>query len=284
MKPTLTKGSKNPAVKEVRAILVSQGYKWPENQPDSLFYDEALAEQVAVFQAQHVGEDGHQLKADGITGPKTWWSLANPAGPAQKGKLPKEAAGTMVKASSGPRAAVLHAAYDALKAPTLEVPNGANWGGNVSKILANHGQPDPWCLLFISYCFKQATGKYPFGQDQAWVYGFWAEAKRRGCAHPIGDGYVPRPGDVGVIIYPGAKKQGHVFFCVAVEAGQAIGYRFNHIGGNEGNAVRFGLRKTWAENFVGFVNLFGDDRQPYTPQGLVSDLGEVLGEHAAGTR
>lgn len=281
--PTLTKGNKNPAVKILRAVLVSQGYKF-DNVPDSQEFDSALAGAVIVFQAQHRDADGMQLRTDGVVGPKTWYAIQNPSGKAQGGTLKPSLAGKMLTGPSGNRAKVLQTAYAYLKAGTKEIPDGSNWGGKVSEILKHHGHPDPWCLLFVSECFRQGTGAYPFGDDQAWVYGFWQAAKKRGCAHPIGDGYTPRPGDIGVIIYPGPKKEGHVFFVAAVEKGTAIGYRFNHIGGNEGNAVRFGLRKTWDNNFQGFVNLYGDDAAPYIPAGLVTDLGEVLGESGKATR
>lgn len=270
---TLRPGMTAPEVLILRSLLSSQGYDGGaagKTNAQKAFFDAPLAGQVFTFQAQHVDEFGKWLETDRVVGDLTWWALNNSSGQAQKkgSPLPR-----MVKAPeaglSPARLAVVKIALGYFRAGIKESPNGANWGGGVEKFLTHAGNgPQPWCMHFLSHVFKEATGAYPYGYDHGGVYKFWTEAKKRGDAHPIGDGYVPRPGDFGAIIYPGPKKEGHIFVVTAVEKGTALGYRFNAAGGNEGNAVKFSIRLSWAANFVGFVNLYGDDAQPYTPQGL----------------
>lgn len=277
----LRPGMSSPDVLVVRAILKSQGYTVlrmanPER------YDKELADVVFNFQAAHKDSAGEWLKPDRVVGEKTWWALQNPSGKAQGSE--KAAKGIRaIKAPSAARVAMIEAALYYLKAPTKESPDGSNWGGKVSEILRNAGGPRFWCCHFTSEIFRQATGAYPYGVDHGHVKTFWNEARRRKDAQPIGNGYVPRPGDLGVILYPKGNA-GHIFLAAAIEPGTALGYRFEAIGGNEGNAVRLSIRNTWAKYFAGFVNLFGDAAEPYKPEGLY--LGAITaGETGqAGTR
>lgn len=265
--PTLSPKSppqSDPAVLALRAILKSQGYAVPEVAKPSL-YDAALQALVADFQASHVDISGQWLKTDRIVGPKTWWALENPSGKAQEGPAVTKA---KVTAPTGERELVIAQAFEWYRKPTKEIPDGSNWGGNVAKLLAFLGKPAYWCMYFLSRCFKDGTGRWPLGKNQGSCRELWEDAgKVTGARQPIGNGYVPRPGDIGVIIY--GNGQGHVFLVVAVAPGTALGYELETIGGNEGNQVKLSRRDTWRiESFKGFVNLFGDSSEPYRPEGL----------------
>lgn len=252
------------SVQAVRAILKSQGYTVPEVAKPSL-YDAALQAIVADFQASHVDASGEWLKTDRVIGPKTWWALRNPSGKAQAGPAATKAAAT---APSRERVAFVDQAFAWYRKPTKEIPDGANWGGEVTKLLSFLGKPAYWCMYFLSRCFKDGVGRWPFGKNQGSCRELWEDAGRvAGARQPIGNSYVPRPGDIGVIIY--GNGQGHVFLVVAVSKGTALGYELETIGGNEGNQVKLSRRDTWRiEAFKGFVNLFGDASEPYRPEGL----------------
>ncbi|MBR0267940.1 MAG: peptidoglycan-binding protein [Clostridia bacterium] len=67
-KPTLKKGSKGEAVKEMQAILISKGYDLGKWGADGDFGKQTLAA-VKSFQK------AEGLKVDGIVGPLTWAKL-----------------------------------------------------------------------------------------------------------------------------------------------------------------------------------------------------------------
>lgn len=249
----------------LRSLLTSQGYTVPATANPNL-YDAKLRGVVRLFQAQHTDKDGKWLQTDETVGPLTWWALENPSGKAQAGPAPAKAKPT---APSSERLAVVKEAFRWFKMPTKEIPDGSNWGGNVTKILQNYGKPAAWCMFFVSRVFKEALGRWPLGANHGGCKAFMEAAKKvAGAWQPIGNGYVPRPGDVGVIVHP--NGQGHVFWIVAISAGTALGYMLETIGGNEGNQVKLSRRDTWRiTDFKGFVNLFGDASEPYRPEGLM---------------
>lgn len=253
------------AVPLLRALLKSQGYTVPDTDRPNL-YDAKLRAVVRLFQAQHVDISGEWLKTDEVVGNKTWWALENPSGKAQAGPAPTKA---KPHGPSPDRSAVIAAAFAWYRKPTKEIPDGSNWGGFVKEILANYGKPAAWCMFFVSRVFKDALGKWPLGSNHGGCKAFWeAAGKVKGAQQPVGNGYVPRPGDIGVIIHP--NGQGHVFWLVAVGKGVALGYPLETIGGNEGNQVKLSRRDTWrVSDFKGFVNLFGDASEPYSPEGLM---------------
>lgn len=269
------------AVPILRSILRSQGYSFPVTSSPNR-YDAGLQEAVFVFQSQHVDISGAWLQTDRVVGPKTWWALQNPSGKAQAGPAPTKA---KVTAPSALRKAVIKEAFLWYRLPTKEIPDGSNWGGHVAKLLASVGKPSAWCMFFLSRCIKDGTGKWPFGANHGGCKAFMDAAKKvAGAWQPIGNGYVPRPGDVGVIVH--STGQGHVFLVVAVSKGTALGYMLESIAGNEGNQVKLARRDTWRiENFKGFVNVFGDAGQPYTPGGLMyTKDAEQANDSLAGTR
>lgn len=287
MRPLLKIGTRSASsVNKVRTILAANGYDMPPAQ-DPDYYDSALAEVVRLFQAQHTDEKGRWLATDGVVGPNTWWALDNPSGKAQAGPAPTRA---KVVAPTTDRSKVVAKALEWFRLGVREKPNGSNWGGYVSEILGNLGKPAPWCAFFISFIFRLALGRYPNGKYDGYVAGMWADAaKIPGARQPVGNGYVPRPGDVGVILYTEGGKRtgaGHVFFVVAVAKGTALGYSLETVGGNEGNQVKLSRRDTWrVEDFVGFINYFGDAETPYKPEGLRYTQGAVQADDSAkGTR
>jgi hypothetical protein len=145
-----------------------------------------------------------------------------------------------------------------------EIPDGSNWGNGVSTMLQAVGQMSPaaWCAFVQSRIYEMGTGERLFGQRWGLVRALWNEAKRRGWAFEKGSGYVPRPGDLGVTLYRNARGQlngmGHLWMMIALGPRAGKGRAYNHLGGNEGNRLKLGLRNTMDDSLFGWINPFGD--------------------------
>ncbi len=155
--PTLSEGSRGPAVAKLTAILKRRGYLDTVGQS----FNRAVRRAVEEFQARHVDELGRPLVCDGVVGPLTWWALeterevlAPPAGirfevmPARGGSRRGRAA--------------LAAAISELEAGAREI--GANNSGPFVKKYLNGivEPPANWCAGFVSWCFAQHPQGIPF--------------------------------------------------------------------------------------------------------------------------
>lgn len=72
--PTLRRGSKGKYVTLLQVKLISQGYSCGSTGADGDF-GQNTEKAVKLFQQEHDGPDGKDLKVDGIVGPATWWAL-----------------------------------------------------------------------------------------------------------------------------------------------------------------------------------------------------------------
>lgn len=257
--PYLELGDRRPEVIIAKSILASQGF-WTGDK--SNYFDERFRNAVVAFQGSHVGPDGKPLQAPGAIGPKTWWALYNPSGEAQRSHL-VQVHSLETTLPNTARADYITRLVQLWKTGVQEIPDGSNWGDGVSTVLRNAGGPRPWCMHLVCHAHKLATGHYPFGADHGLVSAFWREAKARGLAHEKGSGYKPRPGDCGVTLYRSKSGKlngtGHIWTAIAFEAGTS---RYNHIGGNEGNRLKLGIRTTRDESLFGWIDLFNDGAEP----------------------
>jgi peptidoglycan hydrolase-like protein with peptidoglycan-binding domain len=251
--PILKNPTRHPSVIELKKLLRSCGF-WEGSQTN--VFGPKLEQAVRYFQSTHLGPDGKYLKVDGQVGPKTWWALDNPSGKAQQSNIqaPKNSFQDRFGVFSKERQKFIELAFKEHSLGVKEIPDGSNKGGEVDKYLAGMGAV-PWCALFISWLFKQVTGRYPLMKLQAHVQTGINLAKKEGRFIPKGQkGYTPTPGDLAVWSFP--KGAGHVSVVVATDEN---GTKINTIGGNEGNRVKLGLRTLASESsLVGFIRLFDD--------------------------
>jgi hypothetical protein len=257
--PDLDFKDRGPDVEIAKAMLNSQGFRAGTGP----VFDELMRDAVVSFQASHVGSDGKPLKAIGRVGQRTWWALYNPSGPAQRAFMElTPGAKPFVCDPKSDRGRVLSAGLKLWREGVREIPDGSNWGDGVSKVLANAGGPRFWCCHLIGHVFMLGTGEYLWEKDWGLVMGLWNEAKRRGCAFEKSSGYVPRPCDLGVTLYRNSKGRltgsGHIWFNVNLGPKSGRGRDYNHLGGNEGNRLKLGIRNTADESLFGWINPFGD--------------------------
>jgi hypothetical protein len=263
--PDLDIGDRNPHVAIAKSLLNSQGFAAGSGE----LFDERMQGALVAFQGSHVGADGKPLKAIGRVGRKTWWALTNSSGPLQRAfmeqtpSVPLVSPGTPAK-----RKAIVEEGIKLWKSNVREISDGSNWGDGVSTILQKVGQksPAPWCAFLVSYIYQLGTGELLFGRHWGLVRALWNEAVRRGLAFERGSGYEPRPADLGVTLYRGSNGKlngtGHVWTVIAVGPKSGRGRAYNHLGGNEGNRLKLGLRNTYDEGLFGWINPFGDMNEP----------------------
>ena len=259
-KPTIRAGSRGLYVIDAQERLRGSGVYV---QVDG-FYGTLTSEAVREFQMSHLGSKGEPLAVDGVVGRETWWALYNSTAAHQKTGLGSVVQDTPQNPDglSDLRLAFVDALWEAYALDIREIPDGSNWGGHVTKILENAGGPRPWCAHAISWIWKRAFGSYPNGRDHGHVLTFWREAITKGQSHEVKDGYQPKPGDLGVMLYKRNGRltgSGHIFAVVAND-----GAAMNTIEGNSGNRLKVGWRSRKQSTLVGFINLFGDSDVPAT--------------------
>jgi hypothetical protein len=259
--PDLDRGDRNVHVAVAKSILNSQGFAAGTGE----LFDEKMLGALVAFQGSHVGPDGKPLQAIGRVGRKTWWALYNPSGAAQRGFMePVPGVAVLPVGVADKRRAVVEAGLKLWRGGMKEIPDGSNWGNGVSTMLKAVGQMSPaaWCAFVQSRIHELGTGERLLGRHFGLVRAVWNEAKRMGWAFERGSGYVPRPGDLGVTLYRNAAGQlngtGHVWMLVALGPRAGRGRAYNHLGGNEGNRLKLGLRNTMDESLFGWINPFGD--------------------------
>lgn len=271
LKRLLRFGMSGDDVKAAQELLQAQGFFDGTPQGN---YRELTRASVIYFQGTHLGEDGLFLKPDGVLGPATWWALHNPSGEAQRSfiEAPDDS-----KLESEPRLKVLQYFRDIYREGIREIPDGSNYGDGVTAIVnaCGYDRGIAWCMAIQSAAEKVVYGEAPLGAMHVSCARFWNEATKWGRAFPK-EAYRPIPGDIGIFIYGTRKKgpnggiqlsgPGHA---VRVDQVSADGRSFNTFGGNEGNRLKYALRRTKEESLVGFVNLFEDeDNRPQFKPGV----------------
>jgi hypothetical protein len=218
---------------------------------------------VLHFQGTHIGEDGQQLTSDGEVGPKTWWALHNPNGPAQRNYIPTEKKAL----ASGPRAEFVAYLYAMHARGIQEIPDGSNYGDGVTAIVNACGFKYGiyWCLAAQSYAWREVFGSPLLGAMHVGCATFWNVALEEGMAHPK-KSYTPIPGDIAIYNYGGGllsngrlSGSGHA---AGVARVSQSGSQFNALEGNVGNRFKHSIRAVSESTLVGFVNGFGDEENP----------------------
>ncbi|MCC6883172.1 MAG: hypothetical protein IT576_13555 [Verrucomicrobiales bacterium] len=249
-------GMSGADVKALQALLKDQGFF--DGDPRGNFLEKTLAG-VNYFQNTHIGRDGNFLEADGVVGGKTWWSLHNPSGSAQRNHIEPQPA----TVEDSPRIDVLKFLQRLYAKGVREIPDGSNWGDGVETIIRACGFSEgiAWCLALQSYADLETFGDGPLGGMPVHCATFWNEATRWGRAFRK-ENYQPLPGDIGIYNYgnPRAKSLSGPGHAVRVAAVSYDGSKFNTFAGNEGNRLKYGLRRTSEASLVGFVNLFHDEK------------------------
>ena len=259
----LSYGLKGKDVKYVQKILKDEGCF--KGVPRGNFL-ELTKDAVQYFQNTHLGEDGEFLEPDGIVGPKTWWALHNAHGEAQRSFVPVEE----IKADdreSEPRQEVLKFLFDLYEKGVREIPNGSNYGDGLTPIINACGFKFgiPWCMAIQSYAEFMTFDEAPLGAMHVSCSKFWNEAVRWGRAFPKGTGYTPVPGDIGIYNYNGGLRKGRLSgsgHAVRVVRVSEDAKSFNALEGNAGNRFKHSIRREAENTFVGYVNLFQDEKDP----------------------
>lgn len=257
--PDLKFGASGEAVRVLQSILAANGYFHGAILGN---FKKLTRDATIYFQQTHIDANRQALEPDGWVGPKTWWALEHPSGEEQRNyHRPETVAGLPEY-----RVKLLKLIYQKHAAGIREIPDGSNWGDGVTQILEGIG-PAPWCCYSVSWFFHEVTDEWPLGFRHGHVQTFTRELKKAGKFHSIASGYIPIPGDVFLMHYPGSST-GHTGFSTAVEDVAAKKpFVFNTAEGNAGNRFKLGSRKSTQSTLVGFGNLFGDEGIDF-PKGL----------------
>ena len=267
LKRTLRRGDSGEDVTLVQTILQAEGFFTGTPLGNFLGITETA---VKHFQGTHIGEDGEFLKVDGEVGKKTWWALHNAHGPAQRSFIPtpERIPLEIVQPSDpAPRAQFLTFLYALHKKGVQEIPDGSNYGDGVTPIVNSCGYKYGiyWCLATQSYAWREVFGSPPLGAMHVGCSTFWNEAHALGKAHPK-KGYTPIPGDIAIYNYgSGLLSNGRLSgagHAACVARVSEDGKQFNALEGNIGNRLKHSIRNVSEGTLVGYVNLFGDEKNP----------------------
>jgi hypothetical protein len=255
---TLHLGSAGHEVEVLHQLLVEQGFDPGEDEWSSpRTFGPETESSVMQFQSTHVSSSGHHLKADGVVGPQTWWSLEHPSEENQHThdleSCPVQPASNLVAAKA------LVAFWGEYRLNTHEVPDGSNRGPRIDVYTGMEGKGyaidvpgPPWCAYLVSWCFAQSPGGSPFGrQGNAQAIAAYCENHiPQSVVRSLIPGEAIRPervhaGDIGIIANGPVK--GHATMVLAVEGDMLWTGE-----GNSGNACR--IRKRHISQFSCFVN------------------------------
>ena len=205
------------AVGDAQQKLVELGYAIDHAELGDELFGPSTDAAVRAFQASQ------GLAVDGIAGPKTLAALNKPDSPYVAPEWRCE--------PSQVRAAVRRVIESAVgDIGVKEEPDGSNDGPLLAKF-QTHGEP--WCALACSYWYSMAEAGSPWGRMSAtWDIYDWA--KDYGAIVGVDEPVLP--GDIAVILR--ANRRGHTML-VVYDLGAD---RLCTIAGNEGNAVRGGIR------------------------------------------
>ena len=226
-------------------------------------------EAVRYFQGTHIGKEGNFLEVDGIVGPKTWWALFNPNGSAQQNHIstPEDTNAILGPHTYAERAAVVRYLYELHAKGVKEVPDGSNYGDGVTPIVNACGfrYGIYWCLAVAVYAHAHVTKAAPLGAMHVHCATFWNKALANHKAHLKGR-YTPIPGDIAIYNYRGGPDArgrlhgaGHATTVVRVSHDGKV---HNAIEGNAGNRLKHSMRHEADKSLVGYVNLWGDEKNP----------------------
>lgn len=264
--PILKTGDRGSNVLHLKALLHAKGLL-PESD-DNQFYA-GTAETVKVYQATHLGPDGKFLietEKPGVVGENTWKALEGAFD--QKQGAPVPTLKQVPVSSTSPRKLFLNQLIKWYKAGVKEVPKGANAdnGGVISQMEKFHGMSgQPWCAMAINYAHYLVFGKTPPWGKMARVCDIWDLAKSKGLTLPANS--VICPGDIGVYISGGLKKNGyavssdgHIF---TLTGGSST--RITSIDGNSDDRIRAADRAR--SYMVGIIRLWPAEKLDFNLAG-----------------
>lgn len=211
------------------------------------YFDKALEEAVELFQAQHIGPNGLQLKRDGVVGDKTLWALRNPSGKAQRNHI---IVNIDRHGITEDRLDVLDWCFSQHAKGVHEVPDGSNRSDEIDTYWGNTGViGKAWCCAFVSTALKLALGYYPItGKHHLGVQKMFRAARQVGLV--VTD---PLPGNVFIQIKPSGK--GHTGIIAGLSAD---GTRVVTVEGNCGNRVKVGCRFLGDLDYI--IDPYSDDQ------------------------
>lgn len=265
--PLLKKGSNGSYVKILQEQLQRNGfYKGPVDGD----FGQNTHDAVVYYQQTHLGENKKPLTVDGIVGTKTWWAIFNPIA---KTPIPKTS-NLIPSGISEQRTKVLEKALIELKKPVKEIPDGSNWGPDVKKYLEFCGiGPAYWCAAFVNWVVNEGLGFVPWKSKIAHVATLFNKGKEYNFSYKLSTGYKPRPGDLFIMVYESGS--GHIGIILRVSED---GSELNVIEGNSGNRVALRTRDVGKNHHIGYMNIYGDEKEPYTfEKGLVSSDNSGIG-------
>lgn len=166
--------------------------------------------QIAIFQSNHYGPDGHPLDDDGVIGPNTAWALAVADQPRIVREVVRVATSQVGKRETG----------------------GTNRGPLPDLVLAPlRLEGVPWCAAFVSWVLRQVG-----------VEGAIYTASARECLTQFERRHVaevPAIGDVGGWVNPDGT--GHVFLVIGHRSVKGVWHVIT-CEGNSANQVRLCCR------------------------------------------
>lgn len=247
-------GSREPAVVLLKRLLADQGaYKGTYSE----YFGPKTEGFVKTFQAQHLGPEGKYLVVDGVVGPNTAWALENATGDAQRSFIDPVIPGGL----DGPRLESVELAVREYRKGIKEVPNGSNWGPEISKYGGKRGWA--WCALFVTWVLRQEK-VINFKQPSTWSLLQWAIRNdyARGLS-VIPEKRIWQPGNLMLWQHQSSNgswtKTGHVSMIIRIELKHNMVSRVNTIGGNEGNRLKYGIRDVWeSDDLVAIIDPYND--------------------------
>lgn len=148
-------GKSGPNVRKIQQQLSDLGIR--EVGPVDGDFGERTEWAVRLFQARHEDSNGEPLEVDGVVGPITWNSLFGIELDGIEGETPPPPAPVGDLSEAALKIAVSQIGV-------LEQPKGSNRGDEVDDYMnAVDGtlRGQAWCMAFVYWCFRQATGNAP---------------------------------------------------------------------------------------------------------------------------
>ena len=113
---------------------------------------------------------------------------------------------------------------------------GANSYASSAYLKYTQGVQELWCADFVSWLYDQA--KYPLEPDPNWKVSYVPSIEAIGQAnqnfhwHPESSGYIPKPGDIDIIVYGNNPATSHTGIFVSYNSSTGMS---SYIAGDSGH-------------------------------------------------
>jgi hypothetical protein len=276
-------------VDEIRMFLADRGLYTGARVCDGFVTASDLAA-LKDWQARYMGPELTFLEVDGIYGPKTEWSMRNPT---QRLRLHKSN-NRIPDGLHGYRLEMLQsfeAEYMGGKNKEIKRSGwAANRGERIDIYNSKVGEPKTvrghaWCANLVMWVWNNvfpddhAEHLPPHVTSMDEEHSIWsvrkmvARAKDRGIWRDNDRRYYPIPGDVQCMLYRDddgdLTGHGHVSVIARVPRPPAVrsempgSLNVNTYGGNESDALRYGIRDVFKAVTAGFINPYPRDEQSF---------------------